>query len=255
MDNYRITGQAKFTITTDAILAVHGIDPDQDIDGASRVLGLADYPIFDLRPDGSSTYRNQLNAKIIDQYRLREIGTESVERFAFMLRRRMHQIMPYYNQLYVSELIASDIDPMSTLDFNDSLVTTETQVGETSTGAKTDTDSLSRGVNSDTPQTRLAGNMDYATGLQDMTAKTTVGTDSTGTSSQTNRGEAVHSITGRQGHAAELLAAWRRTFLNIDMSVIDTIEPLWFGLWTTGDVFTTLRGNSDAAFGIFRTGL
>lgn len=63
---------------------------------------LDEYPIFD------ENHRAILNDKIIAHYYFREIGQETPSRFAFNLRRKMNEIMPYYNQLYESELIKYD---------------------------------------------------------------------------------------------------------------------------------------------------
>lgn len=65
-------------------------------------LPLDDYPIFD------EAHRATLNDKIIAHYYFREIGQETPSRFSFNLRRKMNEIMPYYNQLYESEMIKYD---------------------------------------------------------------------------------------------------------------------------------------------------
>lgn len=62
-------------------------------------IGLKDYPIFD------ENYRNILNEKIINHYLFNEIGMETAELFKFYLNMTMREIMPYYNQLYKSELL------------------------------------------------------------------------------------------------------------------------------------------------------
>lgn len=67
---------------------------------------LDDYPIFD------ECHRKELNEKIIEHYYFREIGAETPDRFNFYLRRKMREIMPYYNQLYISEMIK--FDPLAT---------------------------------------------------------------------------------------------------------------------------------------------
>lgn len=67
---------------------------------------LDDYPIFD------ECHRQELNDKIIEHYYFREIGAETPDRFNFYLRRKMREIMPYYNQLYISEMIK--FDPLAT---------------------------------------------------------------------------------------------------------------------------------------------
>lgn len=65
-------------------------------------LPLDEYPIFD------EAHRATLNDKIISHYYFREIGQETPSRFSFNLRRKMNEIMPYYNQLYESEMIKYD---------------------------------------------------------------------------------------------------------------------------------------------------
>lgn len=71
-------------------------------------IGLTSYPIFD------ETYRPSLNAKIIEHYFFREIGFETAELFKRVINRTMCEIMPYYNQLYKSQLI--EFDPMRNFD-------------------------------------------------------------------------------------------------------------------------------------------
>ena len=66
--------------------------------------GLKDYPIFD------ESYRDVLNKKIMDEYFFREIGTETPGRFRHHLNHTMAMIMPYYNQLYESQMLV--IDPL-----------------------------------------------------------------------------------------------------------------------------------------------
>ena len=62
-------------------------------------IGLKNYPIFD------ENYRALLNQKIINHYYFREIGMETAELFKRYLNTTMNEIMPYYNQLYKSELL------------------------------------------------------------------------------------------------------------------------------------------------------
>lgn len=74
-------------------------------------LGLKDYPIFD------ENYRETLNNKIIDHYRFREIGLETPMLFKLYLNRKMNEIMPYYNQLYASELL--EFDPITNFEYTE----------------------------------------------------------------------------------------------------------------------------------------
>lgn len=74
-------------------------------------LGLSDYPIFD------EAYRAGLNQKILNHYKFREIGFETAALFKHFLNTRMNEIMPYYNQLYLSEKIK--IEPLLNRKFDE----------------------------------------------------------------------------------------------------------------------------------------
>ena len=74
-------------------------DTSQIIETARTKLFDFDYPIFDVN------YKATLETKIIKHYYFREIGAESYGMFKMWLDRRMNEIMPYYNQLYQSELL------------------------------------------------------------------------------------------------------------------------------------------------------
>ena len=69
-------------------------------------LSLDKYPIF------NEEHRHVLNDKIIQHFWYREIGQETPDRFNRMLARKMNEIMPYYNQMYLSTLI--EFDPLAT---------------------------------------------------------------------------------------------------------------------------------------------
>lgn len=58
-----------------------------------------DFPIFD------ESYRNVLLTKICKHYYTQEIGAETVGLWKLRLDTKLNEIMPYYNQLYKSELL------------------------------------------------------------------------------------------------------------------------------------------------------
>lgn len=58
-----------------------------------------DFPIFD------ESYRNVLETKILKHYYTREIGLETVGLWKLKLDTKLNEIMPFYNQLYKSELL------------------------------------------------------------------------------------------------------------------------------------------------------
>lgn len=67
-----------------------------------------DFPIFD------EAYRNVLESKILKHYYTREIGLESVGLWKLKMDTKLNEIMPYYNQLYKSELL--DFNPFYDVD-------------------------------------------------------------------------------------------------------------------------------------------
>lgn len=67
------------------------------------------YPIFD------ESYKSVLETKILKHYYTREIGLETVGLWKLKLDTKLNEIMPYYNQLYKSELL--EFNPLYDVDF------------------------------------------------------------------------------------------------------------------------------------------
>ena len=80
---------------------------DAIIDSSKGNIFDFDYPIFD------EAYRGILEKKIIRHYYTREIGAETFGLFQLYLSDKMNEIMPYYNQLYASELLSNNINPLT----------------------------------------------------------------------------------------------------------------------------------------------
>ena len=223
-------------------------------------LQLNEYPIFD------ENYRETLNKKIIDHYYFYEIGQETAGQFRHYLKSRMNEIMPYYNQLYRSELL--ELDPLTT--FKETHVenidrngtdTTHNSAASTSdsngNGSTTNTTTNSGGtevlnVHSDTPQGQIteseikqnkwASSTDYT--------KTNVNNDTTqanGGNSYVDNNISYSTADGQRNYSdienklktkygynkspAELLDLYRKTFLNIDMMIIDELADLFMLIW------------------------
>lgn len=68
------------------------------------------YPIFD------EAYRSVLNKKIIKHFYTQEIGYETYGLWKFKLNVKLNEIMPYYNQLYRSELL--EFNPLYDVDLS-----------------------------------------------------------------------------------------------------------------------------------------
>ena len=202
---------ADFTLTLGNVIAL-GYDTDEKLH-----LDPKHYPIFDEK------HRPELNHKIAAHYALREIGQETVEQFVFYLGRTMNEIMPYYNQLYMSE--QKKYDPLLTTDMTskiDSNNVSESSgksngdqsskvTGSSDTKSTSDTDATS--FHSENPQTQ-----------SDFTNNAT-------TADRTQSHSAVFS--GVSG--AQLITEWRSAMLNIDMMVVNELESCFMGIWGTAD--------------------
>lgn len=207
-------------------------------------IGLGDYPIFD------PAYRDKLNHKIIEHFWNREIGMETISMFRQQLRKKMHEIMPYWNQHYLAT--QKTFDPLKTVSMktlSDSEgVTDTTGNGETTGTSK----SKSRAVSSSLPQVMLSGNGDYAEAAQDNVSET----DTTGTSTETQKATSTGNVdtemSGYQGNPAILIAEYRATLVNTDMDVINQLEPLFMGIWGTTDDYSEGGYPGYGFFGIFR---
>ena len=230
---------ATFTTTIKSLI-------DNDFD-----FGLKEYPIWKEEYRGEqdgNRWVSGLNRKILDHFYYYEIGQETPDMFKFMLNRKMNEVMPYFNQLYASEALI--LDPFETLDVTnttDGEVLSETGSTESSeqTGVGTST-SKSRAVNSAFPQTMLNDSGSYATGANDSwtdgeSSSTNSGSSSTEGTGKVNEARTLN-MKGTQGSKAALLMQYRETMLNLDMGVINELNPLFMGLFDIADQSMERKG-------------
>lgn len=212
-----------------------------------------DFPIFD------ENYRQVLCRKILKHYYTREIAHETVGRWKLALNAKLNEIMPYYNQLYKSELL--EFNPFYDVDLtrsregsgtsNRTSNNTETNSGTSknvSSGSSTNnTDTLNRF--SDTPQNSM--DTQGITDSVPLTTVTKVNEDNTTTNESTdtltrndsktgngteninNTDKYIETVKGKQGteNYSSLLKKFRETFLNIDMMIIEDCSDCFFTLW------------------------
>ena len=204
-------------------------------------IGLDSYPIFD------EDYRPVLNGIILDHYSHREIGAETVDLFRHFLKRRMNEIMPYYNKLYESELMVDN--PLLTVNVETVQESDTTNSTESDTVARSETESLtgskSRSTSSEMPQVQLSDNGDYASAIADTIAENVSNAENNSGETTSVTGAGVATVTGTQkgftGSINKLLTEHRETLMNIDMMVVDNLDNLFMGIWATSDNFLTGR--------------
>ena len=205
---------------------------------------LGHYPLFD------ENHREALNQKIVDHFYNREIGQETISMFKLALRRKLNEIMPLYNQHYAASAIQFNVLETINMDTTGTANGTVTGTGHSTTTSGSD--AKSRAVASETPQTMLAGSEDYATSAQDNISNTaaTGAADENSTQDQTQTTDS--KVKGYQGNPALIIYQYRETLVNIDMMIINELEPLFMQIWANGDSFTP---NGANPYGYFAYGI
>lgn len=189
------------------------------------------FPIFD------SNYKLPLEKKILKHYYTREISEETVGLWKLRLNAKMNEIMPYYNQLYKSELLEFNplYDVDMTIDKNRELAQTTSNI---STGVNSGRNTgESENAYSDTPQggLELVRDLEYLTNATIGNEKSSFDSSNANTFSgnATNLDTYIEHVIGKASRVSysQKLQEFRETFLNIDMMVINDLRTLFFNLW------------------------
>lgn len=251
-----------------------GLDESKGFNDVNRIIEESipyvfnfEFPIFD------ENYRPVLCKKILKHYYTREIGLETVGLWKLKLDTKLNEIMPYYNKLYMSELLDLDLTANvnlkrtkkveneniqsntyeKTLEGSGSLNVTDDTTNTTS-GSET-VERENQDLYSDTPQGTIIDVEDAkyltdvrivkdgaesesdsrTTNLHDRTEITNVNSEDsyTGNITANNVEDYLEMLTGSDGRFsnAQLLEDFRKTFLNIDVMIINDLSDLFFKLW------------------------
>lgn len=189
--------------------------------------------------------------KFIDHYYFDEIGFETVGRFKQRLKSKLNMKMPYYEQLYKTELKAQDIDFLLNKDLRETFIRTldkEDSVKGQDDTSSSSTNSSSNSATSDIKESNVADGVasaklsdGYLTSVSNNSLKgtsSTTGKESIGkTSSQDSTGKETEKTEfiskGNIGvtSSAELLEKWRSVLINIDEMIIDDCRDLFMGIY------------------------
>lgn len=201
---------------------------DDVIDKSWEEIFGTDFPMFD------EDYRETLCKKILAHYYTREIGYETVGLWIFKLRVRMNEIMPYYNQMYESALL--EFNPFK--DFEYTVEHEGENSGSTSGSNSGTTSDSSSSTNkySETPQNGLSGvlNDEYLTSatVNSDTNSGSTRNSSESESSGTNKWSELFSGKRSGESYSKLLQEFRKSFVNIDLDIINSLGDLFFNLWS-----------------------
>lgn len=195
------------------------------------------FKLFDFDYDFYTTnqsIKSAFETKFIDTYLFHEIGQETVARFKHFLKRRLNNIMPYYKQLYETELRTKDIDFMLNKDLTE---TFERLVqGENISNVNSNSTNSSNDKVKESYLEQGLANIDLDDKLTGVTSNnTTIDSNSISSSTdKTNNKETTKLIS--QGNigvtsSAELLEKWRKILINIDELIINECSDLFMQIY------------------------
>ena len=200
---------------------------------------MSTYPLYQTDPNKVNKYgtaykvptREELNNKILNFYRFREIGQETVGRWLKELEIALNEIMPKYNQLFYSA--DQDFNPIYNVDYAKTIIGSQNASSNTtSTGSDSSTnEEFTKNVNSKTPQDSLSiGNtgIDQVNYADDASwgkaSGSTSGTNTTsGNSTSNGSTSSIETTKGNFGvvSAQDLILKYRETILNIEQLIIN----------------------------------
>lgn len=222
---------------------------------------MSDYPLY-TNPESKEIggvklipTREELNKKILDYYKYREIGFETFGRFLDELRTSLNEIMPKYNQLFYS--LDQEFNVVYNVDYekkivraldgtNDNTQSTTTSTSTTASDSTTSSSSVTtndKNVKSLTPQGELSitnAEIDTVTYADEVAwNKNTSSSSGTTTGSSSTTGSGTNAVTGNittnedetttettKGNygvvsAQDLILKYRETIINVEQLIIN----------------------------------
>ena len=194
--------------------------------------------------------KNKFQEKFIDHYYFDEIGFETVGRFQHRLRTRLNEIMPYYKQLYKTELESQNINFLLNKDLRE---TTTRNLNKEDNATNTNTSSSNNESTTTANENNLFKESTLNNGNASLNLEGSLTSTNSNNSSLTNNatnhsngesslkssatGNEAESITFlSQGNigitsSAELLEKWRSVLINIDQMIIDECKDLFMKIY------------------------
>ena len=207
-------------------------------------------PIFNFNYDfycDDNEIKKKFEEKFINHYWLHEIGCETPARWNQMLKSRLNLIMPYYRQLYQTELESKGINFLLNKDlveeFTRELVGNRQDNGTSetkSTGSDTSTgENIGKVSNINDGVASASLSNGYLTGVSQDNHTNKSQTNLTGSAKSTNNTDNTERETTRlvsQGNigttsSAELLERWRNVLINIDEMIIKDCRDLFMQVY------------------------
>ena len=205
----------------------------RDIENCICYLFPRNFPFY----TDSEELRQNFLQKFYDEYMFREIGFETVERFKRSLLGKLNKIMPYYTQLYHTELESKNINFMLNKDLIETFEREVSGSSEVNSNSTTNASGTSTANNNDimydTPNSRIDDITKYPTqgsqGENNATSSSnaTSSNNQTGENTQTEKTSLISKGNIGITSSAQLLKEWREVIINIDEMILNELEDLF----------------------------
>lgn len=173
------------------------------------------------------TMKKDFEQKFINHYYFHEIGCETFERWQHMLKARLNLKMPFYKQLYESELESKKLNFMLNKDLKETFireVNEESQSNSQSTGTGTFKESsLNDGV--------AVVNLNEGNQTTENTNTSTGDVSSEGTNKQQEKTELISQGNIGVTSTAQLLKEWREVMINLNQIIIEDCQDLFINIY------------------------
>ena len=209
----------------------------RDIENCICYLFPKNFPFY----TDSEELRQDFLQKFYDEYMFREIGFETVERFKRSLLGKLNKIMPYYTQLYHTELESKDINFMLNKDLIETFEREISGISEVNSNSTTNATGTSTANSNDmlydTPNSRIDDITKYPTQGSQGENNATSSSNATSTNNQTGENTQTEKTSliskGNIGitSSAQLLKEWREVIINIDEMILNDLEDLFMLLF------------------------
>ena len=196
------------------------------------------HKIFDFDYDfytNDETIKYNFEDKFINEYYFNEIGFETVGRFKQRLRTKLNKIMPYYSQLYQTELRSKDIDFMLNKDLEEVyeriLEGSNTSMNDVTVDNSSTSNVLESNIDNGNASLELEKGSLTNVGKSTINDNTKSSNSVNDTTNQTERTKL--SSKGNIGitSSAELLEKWRKVIINIDDLIINECSDLFMQVY------------------------
>ena len=194
-----------------------------------------DYPFY----SDDLSMKEEFENRFIEHYYFHEIGFETVARFKHYLRSKLRDVMPYYKQLYESELKAKDLNFLLNKDLREEFIRESSGTLESS--AKTSGSNSMSSSNTNNSKVSSLDNGVAAVNLssgnltgvsQDTTSANASNQTESGTTQANKTNQNEKTIFTSQGNigvvsSANLLKEWRDVMINIQLQLIEECHDLF----------------------------